>query len=119
MGCRLLGKLWWKRPLFLLMNCLVNLADMITDSLTVVYLWDFDQPHWALITLLWMFMPFFLHLTLYLIKFLKFNEMFDLAGWSGWALHDFKEAEFKPVLIHLPFVTPIRNLKILEVLKRT
>ena len=112
MSCRLLGKLWWKRLLFLLMNCLVNLADMITDSLTVVYLWDFDQPHWALITLLWMFMPFFLHLTLYLIKFFKFNKLFDVAEWSGWAPQDFKEAEFKPVLIHLPFVTPIRNLKI-------
>ena len=112
MRCRLFGKLWWKRPIFLLMNCLVNSADMITDSLTFVYLWDIHQPHWALITLLWMFMPFFLHLTLYLVKIFNCNKFFVAAGWSGWAPEDSKEAEFMPVLIHLPFVTPIRNFKI-------
>ena len=116
MRCRLFGKLWWKRPLFLLMNCLVNMADMITDSLTVVYLWDFEHPHWALITLFWMFVPFFLHLTLYLIKVFNYYKFFTLPGglakWSGWSSKDSKETEFRPVLIHLPFVTPIRNLNI-------
>ena len=115
MSCQLFGKLWWKvwkRLLFLLMNCLVNLVDMITDSLTFVYLWDFEQPHWALITLFWMFVPFFLHLTLYLVKVFNVNKFFVARGWSGWAPEDSKEAEFRPVLIHLPFVTPIRNLNI-------
>ena len=74
MGLQLFGKLWWKRPLFLLMNCVVNLADMVTDSLTFIYLWHHNQPHWALITLFWMFTPFLLHLALYLVKVLNLNE---------------------------------------------
>ena len=110
MRCRLLGKRWWKRPLFLLMNCLVNLVDMISDLVTFVYLWDFNQPHWALLTLFWMFAPFLLHLAIYLVKVC--NKMFVAAGWSGWGTKHSKEAKFKEVLIHLPFVTPIRNFGI-------
>ena len=115
MRCRLFKKLWWKRPLFLLMNCLVNMADMITDSLTVVYLWDFEHPHWALITLFWMFVPFFLHLTLYLVKVFNYYKFFILPGglakWSGWSPKDSKEAEFRPVLIRvLVFIVHIFRL---------
>ena len=112
MGLQLFGKLWWKRPLFLLMNCVVNLADMVTDSLTFIYLWHHNQPHWALITLFWMFTPFLLHLALYLVKVLNLNEWLIAAGWSGKMTKYSNEANFKSVLIHLPFVTPIRSLVI-------
>ena len=100
---RLFGKLWWKRPLFLLMICVVNFADMVTDSLTFAYLWNMCQPHWALITLLWMFVPFFLHLTFYIAV-----KILNLKKWSKYR----KGADLVSVLIHLPFVTPIRNLGI-------
>ena len=83
------------------MNCVVNFADMVTDSLTFVYLWNMNQPHWALITLLWMFVPFFLHMNFYLaVKILNLNK------WLKYR----KGADLVSVLIHLPFVTPIRNL---------
>ena len=33
-----LGRFWWKRPLFLFINCVLNLVDMVTDSIACSYL---------------------------------------------------------------------------------
>ena len=66
------------------------MADMVTDSLTFHYLWTNHQPHWALLTLLWMFTPFFLHLIIF--------------------TRNWRSVKFSMVLIHLPFVVPLRNM---------
>ena len=84
------GKWWWKRLLFFVINCVMNLADMVTDLLTFHYLWTNHQPHWAILTLARMFTPFLLHL----IIFVKERR---------------SVRKFPRVLIHLPFVLPLRN----------
>ena len=84
------GRWWLKRPLFFLINCVMNLADMVTDSLNFHFLWTNHQPHWALLTLFWMFTPFFLHLIIF--------------------VRNRRSASFVTVLIHLPFVIPFRNM---------
>ena len=101
-----LGRWWWKRPLFLLINCVLNMADMVTDLLTCKYLFDNHQPHWALLTLLWMLTPFFLHLIIFITNAKKSR------GTE-------RSVTFPMVFLHLPFVTPLRNLYLFEKLWRT
>ena len=87
-----LGRFWWKRPLFLFINCVLNLVDMVTDSIACSYLFEKNQPHWALLSLLWMLAPFFVHLIIFLTNRNRYSENLTSAFY------------------HLPFVTPFHNL---------
>ena len=81
---------------FVTFNTILPLFDMGTDLRafflylgTVAY-----HPNWAALTLMWILVPFVLHL----VKFL-----YHLLAKTG-------EADWKDLLLHIPFVLPLRNL---------
>ena len=81
---------------FITFNTILPLFDMGTDIRafflylsTVAY-----HPNWAALTLVWIMVPFILHL----IKFL-----YHLLAKTG-------EANWRDLFLHIPFVLPIRNL---------
>ena len=81
---------------FIVFNTILPLFDMGTD-LKAVFLYLFGvayHPNWAALTLVWIVVPFVLHL----IKFL-----YHLLAKTG-------EASWRDLLLHIPFVLPIRNL---------
>ena len=81
---------------FVVFNTILPLFDMGTD-LKAVFLYLYGvayHPNWAALTLVWIVVPFVLHL----IKFL-----YHLLAKTG-------EASWRDLLLHFPFVLPIRNL---------
>ena len=81
---------------FITFNCVLPLFDMGTD-VRAVFLYLFGvayHPNWAALTLMWILVPFVLHL----VKFL-----YHLLAKTG-------EADWKDLLLHIPFVLPLRNL---------
>ena len=81
---------------FITFNTILPLFDMGTDirafflyMSAVAY-----HPNWAALTLVWIVVPFVLHL----IKFL-----YHLLAKTG-------EASLRDLFLHIPFVLPIRNL---------
>ena len=81
---------------FIMFNTILPLFDMGTD-VKAVFLYLFGvayHPNWAALTLVWIVVPFVLHL----IKFL-----YHLLAKTG-------EASWRDLLLHIPFVLPIRNL---------
>ena len=81
---------------FVTFNTILPLFDMGTDLRAVfLYLGTVAyHPNWAVLTLVWIVVPFLLHLG----KFL-----YHLLAKTG-------EASFRDLLLHVPFVLPIRNL---------
>ena len=81
---------------FITFNTVLPLFDMGTD-VRAVFLYMFGlayHPNWAALTLVWIVVPFLLHL----VKFL-----YHLLAKTG-------EADWKDLLLHIPFVLPLRNL---------
>ena len=81
---------------FITFNCILPLFDMGTD-VRAVFLYLFGvayHPNWAVLTLVWIVVPFVLHL----VKFL-----YHLLAKTG-------EASWRDLFLHIPFVLPIRNL---------
>ena len=81
---------------FITFNTILPLFDMGTDIKAVfLYLSAVAyHPNWAALTLVWIVVPFVLHL----IKFL-----YHLIARTG-------EANWRDLFLHIPFVLPIRNL---------
>ena len=81
---------------FVTFNTFLPLFDMGTDLRAVfLYLGTVAyHPNWAVLTLVWIVVPFLLHLG----KFL-----YHLLAKTG-------EASLRGLLLHVPFVLPIRNL---------
>ena len=81
---------------FVVFNTILPLFDMGTDLKAVfLYLYGVTyHPNWAALTLMWIFVPFVLHL----VKF-----VYHLLAKTG-------EADWKDLLLHFPFVLPLRNL---------
>ena len=80
---------------FIFFNVLLPLCDIGTDfQAFLVYLLadDHRHPYWALLTLFWIFNPFLVHLC-------KFVAILFLT----------KEADWKNLCIHIPFVIPLNN----------
>ena len=81
---------------FITFNCILPIFDMGTD-IRAVFLYLFGvayHPNWAVLTLVWIVVPFVLHL----VKFL-----YHLLAKTG-------EASWRDLFLHIPFVLPIRNL---------
>ena len=81
---------------FITFNTILPLFDMGTD-VRAVFLYLFGlayHPNWAALTLVWIVVPFLLHL----VKFL-----YHLLNKTG-------EASWRDLFLHIPFVLPIRNL---------
>ena len=81
---------------FVTFNTILPLFDMGTD-VRAVFLYMFGlayHPNWAALTLVWIVVPFVLHL----VKFL-----YHLLNKTG-------EASWRDLFLHIPFVLPIRNL---------
>ena len=81
---------------FITFNCILPLFDMGTD-VRAVFLYLFGvayHPNWAALTLVWIVVPFVLHL----VKFL-----YHLLAKTG-------EASWRDLFLHIPFVLPFRNL---------
>ena len=81
---------------FITFNCILPLFDMGTD-VRAVFLYLFGvayHPNWAVLTLVWIVVPFLLHL----VKFL-----YHLLAKTG-------EASWRDLFLHIPFVLPFRNL---------
>ena len=83
---------------FITFNTVLPLFDMGTDVRAVLmYLTAVGvayHPNWAALTLVWIVVPFLLHL----VKFL-----YHLLARTG-------EASWRDLFLHIPFVLPIRNL---------
>ena len=83
---------------FITFNTILPLVDMSTDVRAVIlYLTAVGvayHPNWAALTLVWIVVPFLLHL----VKFL-----YHLLNKTG-------EASWRDLFLHIPFVLPIRNL---------
>merc|ERR1719319_1094633 len=85
--------------LFLIFNCVLSGLDVGTDFATFVTLVTL-HPWWAGLTLVWVFVPFFINLgkfTYDVIRNWKNGEGMDKMG------------GLKDVFIHFPFVLTIRN----------
>ena len=80
---------------FVVFNSILPLFDMGTDIRSFVFYLSTVayHPNWAALTLMWILVPFVLHL---------FKFLYHLAK-TG-------EADWKDLLLHIPFVLPIRNL---------
>ena len=79
--------------MFLIFNVGLPLFDMATDlQAFVFYLFYYDHPNWALLTLFWIFNPFLIHLCKFL--FILANE---------------RKVEWWGLFVHFPFVLPLRN----------
>ena len=81
---------------FITFNTVLPLFDTRTD-VKAVFLYLFGvayHPNWAALTLVWIVVPFLLHL----VKFL-----YHLLARTG-------EASWRDLFLHIPFVLPIRNL---------
>ena len=81
----------WK---FLTFNTGLPLFDMGTDFRTFFFYLSVASfhPNWAMLTLGWILVPFFLHVC-------KFFHHLVTTG----------EAKWKELLLHVPFVLPLRN----------
>ena len=81
---------------FVVFNSVLPLFDMGTDIRSFVFYLSTVayHPNWAALTLMWILVPFVLHL----VKFL-----YHLLAKTG-------EADWKDLLLHIPFVLPLRNL---------
>ena len=81
----------WK---FLTFNTGLPLFDMGTDFRTFFFYLTVASfhPNWAMLTLGWILVPFFLHVC-------KFLHHLVTTG----------EAKWKELLLHVPFVLPLRN----------
>ena len=81
---------------FVVFNSVLPLFDMGTDIRSFVFYLSTVayHPNWAALTLMWILVPFVLHL----LKFL-----YHLLAKTG-------EADWKDLLLHIPFVLPLRNL---------
>ena len=81
---------------FVLSNTLLPLFDMFTDCRLVFFYFCAAayNPHWGLLTLMWIWMPWCVHASKYF-----YNLLFDR-----------DEADFYNLLLHIPFMLPARNL---------
>ena len=78
---------------FLFSNVALPLFDIGTDfQAFIFYLFYYDHPRWALLTLFWICNPFFVQLGKFFAN-----------------LYNTREADWKNLFLHLPFVIPIRN----------
>ena len=82
-----------KTAKFLFTNVALPLFDIGTDfQAFIFYLFYYDHPNWALLTLFWIFNPFFVQLAKFVAD-----------------LYNTREADWKNLFLHIPFVIPIRN----------
>ena len=81
---------------FVVFNSVLPMFDMGTDIRSFVFYLSAVayHPNWAALTLVWIVVPFLLHL----VKFL-----YHLLNKTG-------EASWRDLFLHIPFVLPIRNL---------
>ena len=81
---------------FIAFNSILPLLDMGTDFKAVFFYLSAlaYHPNWAALTLLWIVIPFFVHAA-------KF--VYHLLFRTG-------EADWKDLLLHIPFVLPLKNL---------
>ena len=78
---------------FLFTNVALPLFDIGTDFHTFVFfLFYYDHPKWAFLTLFWIFNPFFVQI--FKFVFILYSE---------------KKASWYNLFLHIPFVIPIRN----------
>ena len=80
---------------FVVFNSILPLFDMGTDIRSFVFYVSTAvyHPNWAALTLMWILVPFVLHLLKFLYHLAKTGE-----------------ADWKDLLLHIPFVLPLRNL---------
>ena len=78
---------------FIVFNVILPLFDIGTDvQAFFLYLFYYNHPNWAFLTLFWIFNPFFVHL--YLFAYILYSE---------------KKADWHNLFLHFPFVIPFRN----------
>ena len=80
---------------FVVSNSVLPMFDMGTDIRSFVFYLSAVayHPNWAALTLMWILVPFVLHLLKFLYHLAKTGE-----------------ADWKDLLLHIPFVLPLRNL---------
>ena len=87
----------------LFFNVALSSTDVVTDLVTFLDLLV-DNPYWAGLTLLWMFMPFALHTIYFLFK--KATGKCDSCA----TFSDLMRQFYKEAGAHLPFVSSMHNL---------
>ena len=84
----------FKLSKFVFFNVILPFVDIGTDvHAFILYLFYDNNPNWAYLTLFWIFNPFLVHL-----------------GTFAYILFfDTKNADWRNLFLHIPFVIPIKN----------
>ena len=93
-----------KLGLFVVFNSILPFTDVTTDGVTFFELLENGHANWAAATFYFMWNPFILHLLTFVYNFIQACRKDDDNSDFDW------QAELKNVLLHLPFVVPIKNL---------
>ena len=91
-----------KLLLFGVFNSFLPGGDVITDLITCIDLYYNNHVYWALVSFLLMWNPFIIHLLLFLVGLVRsrvYNVPFDA------------RQNLKELIIHIPFLLPLKNLK--------
>ena len=80
---------------FAVVNCAISGADVATDLFSFLDLLLLQHHRWAGLTLFWIFLPFLVHLAIFLVRLARgsYPGSFTIT-----------------VLRHFPFAMPFRNL---------
>ena len=78
---------------FILFNSVLPTLDVGTDIKAFLFYLSLEHVHWAVLTVTWIVVPFAIHLVKFLYQFAKTRK-----------------AEWCDLLLHIPFVLPLRNL---------
>ena len=80
---------------FYFFNSSLPFLDILTDGKAVILYWFYeDHPYWAAMTLLWVVLPFSIHLGKFVFRLCTCEATCD---------------DLKDVVFHIPFVRPLRN----------
>ena len=78
---------------FIFFNSVLPFLDVFTDFKAFVFYLSLEHVNWAALTVTWIVVPFAIHLVKFLYQFAKTRK-----------------AEWCDLILHIPFVLPLRNL---------
>ena len=87
--------------LFLFFNSVLPCADVATDFYTFLTFFQEGHIKWAMMTLSWMFLPFFANILILIRSCIVDCQKRDCK---------IQLIELKMILLHFPFILPFRNL---------
>ena len=78
---------------FIFFNSVLPTLDVVTDIKAFLFYLSLEHVNWAVLTVTWIVVPFAIHLVKFLYQFAQTRK-----------------AEWGNLLLHIPFILPLRNL---------